>query len=121
MKTDETKLYGHSDARKLGNYYLRHVRHMTSENLRHKDEIAEELACRDKEIDDLKEKCAGHCRESNNWGALAQSLAIELECFLLSCGDTVALTRHWQSAHDVLQRYHDEVNELLAAEPDIQQ
>lgn len=50
----EKRLYGGRDARELGEYYTRHVYHMTSEGLHSKADIAKELAYRDRLIDDLR-------------------------------------------------------------------
>ena len=48
------KLYAERDSFKLGEHYVRHVEHMTSENLYSKADIAAELAHRDIQIDRLE-------------------------------------------------------------------
>lgn len=56
-----TKQYAERDAEALdvaGNYYTRHVCAMTAEGLHRKTDIAAELAWRDMQIDDLREKLA---------------------------------------------------------------
>lgn len=53
---DGVKLYGNRDPHQQdceGGYFIRHMHHMTTENLRGKAEIAEELAHRDIQIDRL--------------------------------------------------------------------
>ena len=42
-----SRIYGDRDTEKLGRYYIRHIRAMTSEGLNSKSEIAAELAHRD--------------------------------------------------------------------------
>ena len=44
------------DCVELGEYYINHIVAMTDEKLLNKNEIAEELASRDMEIDQLKEE-----------------------------------------------------------------
>ena len=42
--------------------------------------------------------------------AIAKRLALELECLLLSCGDTAATSRWWDSAHEALQMHRDAID-----------
>ena len=37
----------------------------------------------------------------------AHRLALELECLLLSCTDTVATAKWWESAHEALEQWRD--------------
>lgn len=48
-------LYARRDHRALGDHYIRHVDHMTSEGLHSKSAIAAELAWRDSQIQKLQE------------------------------------------------------------------
>ncbi|MEL7087637.1 MAG: hypothetical protein AAGL98_04225, partial [Planctomycetota bacterium] len=38
---------------------------------------------------------------------VAARLALELECLLLSCKDTAAVSKWWDSAHEALQQFRD--------------
>lgn len=53
-KIFEKKLYPRKDSQELGEYYLRHVDHMTTEGLHAKSDIARQLAWRDREIQELR-------------------------------------------------------------------
>lgn len=39
-------------------------------------------------------------------------LALELECLLLSCEDTAAVSKWWDSAHETLQQWRDLIGSL---------
>lgn len=45
------------------------------------------------------------CRERETFAAQAKRLAMELECLLLSCNDTAAVSRWWDSAHEALEQF----------------
>jgi hypothetical protein len=53
MSEPTEKLYAHRDIEKLGEHYLRHVDHMTTEALYDLSDIAAELAWRDLRIAQL--------------------------------------------------------------------
>lgn len=55
MSINYEKLYDERDTEALGEYYLRHVDHMTTEKLHGKGDIAAELAYRDNQISNLTE------------------------------------------------------------------
>ena len=42
----------------------------------------------------------------------AKRLALELECLLLSTRDSAAQARWWESAHEALQLYQDDIDAL---------
>lgn len=44
--------------------------------------------------------------------AHAKRLALELECLLLSCNDTAAVSKWWNSAHEALEAYQAEVDRV---------
>ncbi len=46
----------------------------------------------------------------------AKRLALELECLLLSCGDTAAVTKWWDSAHEALEKYRAAIDRLYPPE-----
>lgn len=49
--------------------------------------------------------------------AHAKRLALELECLLLSCGDTAAVSRWWDSAHEALALYRADLDRLYPPPP----
>lgn len=53
---EDAKLYGDRDPFEQGDWFLRHMHHMTIEGLHSKAAIAEELAHRDIKIDRLRDK-----------------------------------------------------------------
>lgn len=44
--------------------------------------------------------------------AHAKRLALELECLLLSCEETYAVSKWWASAHMALKEYQDDIDRL---------
>ena len=44
--------------------------------------------------------------------AHAKRLALELECLLLSCEETAAVSKWWASAHAALGEYQDAIDRL---------
>lgn len=44
--------------------------------------------------------------------AHAKRLALELECLLLSCNDTAAVSKWWDSAHEALEQYRADLARL---------
>lgn len=48
--------------------------------------------------------------------AHAKRLALELECLLLSCNDTAATSRWWDTAHDALANYQADLDRLYPPE-----
>ena len=55
---DDRKLYDDRDPTEQGDWFIRHMHHLTTENLHSKAEIAEELAHRDIEIERLRSELA---------------------------------------------------------------
>jgi len=45
--------------------------------------------------------------QSDVWEANAKRLALNLECLLLSCKDTAAVSKWWDSAHDSLELHRE--------------
>lgn len=48
--------------------------------------------------------------QADMWEADAKRLALELECLLLSCKDTAAVSKWWDSAHDALELHRQICN-----------
>lgn len=46
----------------------------------------------------------------------AKRLALELECLLLSCDDTAAVSKRWQPAQDALEAYRAAIDRLYPPE-----
>ncbi len=47
----------------------------------------------------------------------AKRLALELECLLLSCKDTAAVSKWWESAHEALEIYRADIDRLYPPPP----
>jgi hypothetical protein len=47
----------------------------------------------------------------------AKRLALELECLLLSCNDTAAVSKWWDSAHEALEQYRADIDRLYPPPP----
>ena len=50
---------------------------------------------------------------------VAARLALELECLLLSCKDTAAVSKWWDSAHEALQQFRGASQALERAQADV--
>lgn len=53
-------------------------------------------------------------RERETYAAQAKRLAMELECLLLDCKETAAVSRWWDSAHEALAQFRT----VIACEPE---
>jgi hypothetical protein len=49
--------------------------------------------------------------------AHAKRLALELECLLLDCKDTAAVSKWWDSAHEALDQYRADLDRLYPPPP----
>lgn len=57
-------------------------------------------------VDALRmEECSSFHTQMQTYAAQAQRLAMELECLLLSCTDTCATAKWWDSAHAALEEW----------------
>ena len=59
-----------------------------------------------------REACARVCHAEATIAVHAKRLALDLECLLLSCNDTAAVSRWWDSAHEALANYRADLYRL---------
>lgn len=51
-------------------------------------------------------------RRERQVAAHAKRLALELECLLVSCRDTAAVSTWWDSAHEALAQYQADIDQI---------